>query len=976
MKTLEQLYQEHSGNGCGEWFPYLAEYDRLFAPYRDRPINLLEIERKNTYSLGILAKYFEKANRVVGVNIMGDCAQLQFDDPRIVTLGGDVNSNEIEKEVISHISSYDLIINNGFDSSGDIICSFLRYFQYLSSGGLFITGNLNCSYWQEFEGGLFYPYSSVLFFKHLADIVNYEQWGIDKKPWELVASFIEYYNIDLFSDEVLSEVHSIELLNSLCIVRKKRSDNNSLSSSGMGEEQKSSLLLDCPQRNRGSDSYYSRPDQRDDKWPMTTALSQGDLLPPTNNEEILQAHIDTLNQALQDRDQRIMHLEKIAQDQDQQIADYLASKSYRITAPLRCVAHQARQVRNLVMETIEAVRRRGGPLSLARKAIAILRQEGVNGLYLKSKLTVSKAEIFDENQLYVEWVRCYDTIYDSDRAKIRDGISALSHAPLISVVMPVYDPPVEFLDAAICSVKRQLYPHWELCIADDASKNPDIRTLLASHATEDERIKVVFREKNGHISRASNSALELATGEFVALLDHDDLLPEHALYCVAEALNQHPETGIIYSDEDKIDAFGQRFQPYFKCDFNYELFLAQNMISHLGVYRRTLLEQIGGFRVGLEGSQDYDLALRALEQIDSSQVIHIPHVLYHWRAIPGSTAISVDEKSYAVQASSKAVSEHLQRCGVQARVEPAPEAPVHNRVRFALPKALPLVSIIIPTRDRADLLSQCINSLLERSSYPNFEIIVIDNGSAEAATIELFARLTTEGVRILRDDAPFNFSTLNNQGARAAKGELLCLMNNDLEILTPDWLEEMVGFAIRSDIGCVGARLWYPDRSLQHGGVVIGLGGVAGHIHLGLPQGNAGYFGRAVLHQCYSAVTGACLLIRRSVFEEVGGLNESLAVAFNDVDFCLRIREAGYRNIWTPYAEMIHHESASRGNDDTLEKQARFAKEVSLMKELWGESLYQDPAYSPNLTLDGTDFAFAFPPRINILKRILVSKQA
>ena len=356
--------------------------------------------------------------------------------------------------------------------------------------------------------------------------------------------------------------------------------------------------------------------------------------------------------------------------------------------------------------------------------------------------------------------------------------------------------------------------------------------------------------------------------------------------------------------------------------------------------------------------------MRAVEQLNPQQVVHIPRVLYHWRAIPGSTALAADEKNYAADTGRLAVAEHLKRRGLAAVVTAAPEAPQFNRVRFVLPDPLPLVSVIIPTRDLVDLLSTCIESIFRLTTYPAFEIIIIDNGSSETATADFFASLPADRVKVVRDDSPFNFSALNNRGAKVARGDLLCLMNNDIEIITPDWLEEMVSFAVQSEIGCVGARLWYPDGRLQHGGVIVGLGGVAGHSHKYALKGLSGYFKRSVLHQSLCAVTAACIVVRRSCFEAVNGLDENFAVAFNDVDFCLRIKEAGYRNVWTPCAEMIHHESVSRGQNDTPDKQALFASEVQKMKGRWGEKLLVDPAYSPNLTLDYEDFSLAWPPRV------------
>lgn len=688
---------------------------------------------------------------------------------------------------------------------------------------------------------------------------------------------------------------------------------------------------------------------------------------PGEQDALPQQRIDALRQELERRDDEIARLQ-------QELQALRQSTSWRLTAPLRWTVHQLRRIRHVAAIAPGLVRLGGGLRPTLARALRIYRQAGLAGVRQALVLAQARWQATPDIQansadpdLYQQWIDRYDTLDVAARQRIRARIADLARRPRISVLMPVYDPPVKYLEAAIQSVREQLYPDWELCIADDASPNPAVRELLQRHAREDDRIRLVLRPDNGHISAASNSALALATGEFVALLDHDDRLPEHALFCVAQAILEHPDAGLFYSDEDKIREDGSRFHPYFKCELNPELLLAQNMICHLGVYRRELLEAVGGFRAGFEGAQDYDLALRVLERLRPEQVRHIPRVLYHWRAIAGSTALSGDEKNYAAEAGRRAVREHLQRRGLRAEVTPAPGAADFNRVRFALPEPAPLVSLIIPTRDHAALLQTCLDSVLERSSYPAYEILVIDNGSVEPETAALFARLPGDRVRVLRDDAPFNYSALNNRAAREARGELLCLMNNDIEVLTPDWLEEMVSFAAQPDIGCVGARLWYPDGRLQHGGVIHGLGGVAGHSHKYAPRDYVGYFHRAVLHQDFSAVTAACLVVRKAVYEQVGGLDESLAVAFNDVDFCMRVREAGYRNVWTPYAEMIHHESVTRGQEDNPEKQARFAGEIRRMQARWGDAILRDPAYSPNLSLDHEDFSLAWPPRVTPL---------
>jgi GT2 family glycosyltransferase len=439
----------------------------------------------------------------------------------------------------------------------------------------------------------------------------------------------------------------------------------------------------------------------------------------------------------------------------------------------------------------------------------------------------------------------------------------------------------------------------------------------------------------------------LVTGEFIALFDHDDLLPEHALFCVAETILANPNVGIIYSDEDKISESGIRIDPYFKCDWNPDLFYSHNMISHLGVYRSDIFHEIGGFRVGYEGSQDYDLALRFIEQINPDQIKHIPHVLYHWRIHADSTAAVVGSKPYALKAAAKALQDHFDRYAITANVEQLTDMGDY-RVNYALPENPPLVSLIIPTRNGYTLLRQCVESILSKTTYPNYEILIIDNGSDDLILLNYIKELTWRNgeIRIIRDGSPFNFSALNNSAAQLAKGDIIGLINNDIEVITPDWLTEMVSLAIQPGVGCVGARLWYPDDTLQHAGVILGIGGVAGHSHLKFPKGRLGYIRRAALRQSFSALTAACLLVRKSVFEQVGGLNETnLTVAFNDVDFCLRVREAGFRNIWTPFAELYHHESATRGQEDTPEKKIRFMNETLYMQQRWGDHLLNDPAY-------------------------------
>jgi glycosyltransferase involved in cell wall biosynthesis len=564
---------------------------------------------------------------------------------------------------------------------------------------------------------------------------------------------------------------------------------------------------------------------------------------------------------------------------------------------------------------------------------------------------------------YSEWVKTYDTLDESLRAQIRADIDAMVERPLISVILPVYNTPERWLRACLDSVRSQLYGDWELCIADDASTQRHVRRVLQEYAAKDNRIKVVFREKNGHISATSNSALELASGNYVALLDHDDVLPEHALFHVAQAIIKHPEARLIYSDEDKIDETGKRYDPYFKQDWNPVLFYGHNMFSHLGVYQLALVREVGGFREGYEGSQDYDLAFRCIERVARDQIVHIPRVLYHWRAIEGSTALRSNEKNYALAAAKKSIDAHFERQGINAEIAPIMDTG-NWRVRYHLPEPEPSVSVIIPTRNGGETLRCCLDSIRERTDYSNYEIVIVNNQSDEQATIDL---LEQEGRRkhrqVILFDEPFNFSRLNNIAALQSTGDILVFLNDDIEIITAGWLRELVSIAIQPAVGAVGAMLYYPDNHIQHAGVIIGLGGVAGHAYSRKPRGYPGDKCRALLVQELSAVTAACMAIKRDRFEDVHGFDESLAVAFNDVDLCLRLSRKGYHNIWTPNAELYHHESLTRGLDTTPAKRRRFEAEVDAMRERWGDMLLNDPYYHPALSLVQGDFITYSSPR-------------
>ncbi len=567
---------------------------------------------------------------------------------------------------------------------------------------------------------------------------------------------------------------------------------------------------------------------------------------------------------------------------------------------------------------------------------------------------------------YEDWIAEYDTLDDKTRVLMSNWVERFALQPKLSIVMPVFNTDLRWLIEAIESVRRQLYPHWELCLSDDASTLSGVKERLLEYAGKDERIRAVFREKNGHISANSNNALSIATGDFIVLMDADDVIPEDALYWVAKEINDHPDVDLIFSDEDKIDIEGRRFDPYFKPDWNPALMLSQNMFCHLGVYRRSLVTKVGGFRVGFEGSQDHDLVLRCADATEPSKIRHIPHVLYHWRAIPESTASSPEAKPYVWNAGARAIEDHLARSGIKGRVKHA--SGVFYQVEYEPPTEWPKVSIVMPSGCKLELLHPCLSELLARTTYPNFEVLLTINeirfqNEEQAACLKEFAK--DPRVRILAyKDRDFNYSWVNNWASRQGSGSILCFLNDDIKIITTDWLEKLVVRLQLSGVGAVGVMLYYPNETIQHAGVILGLGGVAGHSFKGMARGSHGYFSRARLEQDLSCVTAACLAVRREIFEDLNGFDERLAIAFNDVDFCVRLREEGWRIIWTPQVEHYHLESQTIGHHASDDRALAFQKEVRMMRERWGAILDSDPFYNPNLSLQDEKMALAFPPRV------------
>jgi glycosyltransferase involved in cell wall biosynthesis/LmbE family N-acetylglucosaminyl deacetylase len=597
------------------------------------------------------------------------------------------------------------------------------------------------------------------------------------------------------------------------------------------------------------------------------------------------------------------------------------------------------------------------PKGLSR-GFNILRKNGVKGFYMRLKQLVIGD--FVNNPLVVKKNihNINNTGYQYSvpilTPEIKLEICHFESTPLISIIMPVYNVEPQWLIKAIDSVNEQWYKNWELCIVDDASSNQD--TLACLRDIKNKKIKIKLLKNNINISAASNKALTLTSGEYIALMDHDDELSPDALYEVVKKINDEAAE-FIYSDEDKIDLEGNFCEPHFKADYSPDMIFSTNYMSHLGVIKKDLIDQVNGFTQGLEGAQDYDLYLKVLEKTEN--ISHVSKVLYHWRKIPGSTASDFGHKSYAHAAGKQSIMHAIKRRSIDAQVLDG-ESPGTYRVKRAV-LIKPLVSIIIPFKDKPELLKLCIESILKKSTYQNFQIIGISNNSSEKNTFEEMERLSSLDKRIsfYEYNVAFNYSKINNYAVNNyAKGDYIILLNNDIEIITEDWIEELLSFAQRKDIGAVGAKLYYPNDSIQHAGVIVGINGVAAHSHKCYPRDSLGYFCRIQLIQNISAVTAACLMVSKAKYNEVNGLNEkNLKIAFNDVDFCLRLREKKYLNIYTPYCEAYHHESISRGAEDSPIKQQRFQEEIDYMKKIHSKALAKDPYYNDNLTLIREDFS-------------------
>lgn len=530
-------------------------------------------------------------------------------------------------------------------------------------------------------------------------------------------------------------------------------------------------------------------------------------------------------------------------------------------------------------------------------------------------------------------------------------------ACVFSIAVPVFRTPAKFLCEMIESVRSQSFPFWELCLANADPEDREVAEILERYCREDRRIRVKNLKENKGISENTNAALAMARGEFVGLLDHDDLLAPDALYEMAARLEKDGGIDVFYTDEDKVTTdLSEHFQPHLKPDFNLDLLRSNNYICHFFVVRREIAERIGGFRPEFNGAQDYDFIFRCTEEAE--KIVHIPRILYHWRVHSASTADNPASKMYAYEAGKRAIEGNLERSGVRGVVSLRQDYGFYD-VHYPV-EGEPLVSILIPNKDQKETLMHCIHSVLETSTWKNLEILIIENNSEREETFVCYRELEKDPrIRILTyPGKTFNYSAINNFGVQQAKGEYLLFLNNDIEVITPDWIEQMLGNCQRPEVGIVGAKLYYPDNTIQHAGIIIGIGGIAGHAFLGLARAKSGYLHKASLQMDYSAVTAACMMMKAEAFRKAGGFEEKLTVAFNDVDLCLRTVEQGWLVVYDPHVEMYHYESKSRGAEDSEEKLRRFQQEIEFMRTRWIRLLKDgDPNYNPNLTLSKWNYS-------------------
>jgi GT2 family glycosyltransferase len=917
MKSLLELYGEHQGKVSDKWSTYLAEYERLFSGFRDQPVRMLEIGVQNGGSLEIWSKYFPNAQILVGCDINPDCAKLAYDDPRIQLVIGDANTDTVENEIVSHSPIFDLVIDDGSHNSSDIAKSFALYFRHLNEGGIFVAEDLHCSYWRECEGGLYYPYSSMAFFKRLADVVNHEHWGIAKERRQLLRGFSEKFSVE-FDEGDLAGIHSIEFFNSVCVVRKLQAGSNVLGERFIAGQQ--AFVVAETYRLSGTSQA---PSQASNAWAAMIRAPEeawqqlaGELLDRDSQ-------IACLNQAVAERDGQIASLSR-------DLKMMIASRSWQITRPLRWAVLQVRLLREhglssrfhaFARKGVRGVSSRGLHYVRARPelrarahgwALKLGLRDQLQALYGKVQ-TQAAGGVPNLRNLVASSYQAWCEHFDTPSMEIMDRFARTSESKPRVIIVARFEKASESYAAVLAQrLVDSVGQDWHavFLFSSDCEAAETIRKI--SVVANDPRI--VF-----------DAAVVTRDAEIAILIEGGALPRPHALRILADTLRSSPEALLAYSDEDILFEGDLPRDPWFKPEFSPLLASQGLLLGRMVAFKVAGAESAGVLEKLLSTSIDTAGFVRDYAiTLGKRCVLHVPHVLFH---------------------------------DAFARRAPI----VHE---WSLPEVLPKATIIIPTKDRWDLLGPCLDSLW-LSDWPTelLDIVVVDNGSTDSKTLTMLRKLESEGrIRVIRHAGQFNWSRLNNLAVQESDGELLVFLNNDTEVDDRAWLKKMATQALRFGVGAVGCKLLYPDRTVQHGGVIAGIQGVAGHAHLFLQASEGGYCNLANITREVSAVTGACLAVTRKNFLLAGGFDENFRVAFNDVMFCFALQSLGLWNIYVADPLLIHHESKSRGYDDTPEKKSLNREETAKAWAKHPSVMRNDPFYSPNLSLF-KPYDLSFAPR-------------
>lgn len=977
--TLASLYATHGGKLSDKWSFYMSIYERLFSELRGKPLRMLEIGVQNGGSLEIWSAFFPQAVTIVGCDVDEVCRQLVYRDPRIKVVVGDVNTDQIEHAVTAHAPRLDLVIDDGSHRSGDIIRSFARYFPLLEDGGLFVVEDLHCSYWREFEGGLFDPTSSIAFFKRLADVANHEHWGIPGARVAVLEYFSKAYDVE-FEEDALAHVHAVEFFNSICVIRKRAPRENELGTRVIAGQQVAvnggplALHGTASRAPRQLENPWSKlefpPEEELAALRATAGRLDAELREVRRNAlfadirfNLTQDQADQLRakltekareakqalEALRDLRAHTGRLESILGHQQQQAEAILNSTSWRVTKPLRWAGLQKGRLSRAIKLLPVLSQRAGGFSNLARRGVQVLSQSGLNGLRSSLRAVESEELAFHGSVSAVNpALDASDPFEDIAREifaaqqgeltgrEIVGAIKRFGHKPLISVIMPVYKTPVQWLSRAIESLQEQHYDHWELCAVDDCSPSSAQRTVLEQYSRSDPRVRFCVLERNSGIAAASNAGLQMAQGEFIALLDHDDEVPPDALFWIVEAINRNPGVDFIYTDECKIDDTPERRLSHFifKPDWTPEILFNSMLTGHLTVYKKESVDALGGFRSEFDFSQDYDLALRMAEV--AKKIVHVERVLYLWRSIPGSAASG--GKDYARESNIAALQDALDRRGIRGTAYPLPHV---NYVHVDVPAATK-VSIVIPS-DSFKNLDLALNAILEKTDYPDYEVVVVCNGPLARQLEDKFR--SSPHIVFLPYDKKYNFSDKCNEGARAASGDIVVFYNDDVFPAQADWIQQLVEYLGVPGVGGVSPKLLHEDETIQYAGMISGTPGLCGTAYNGFArEANDSFLSMHRYVRNVSILSGACCAMKRDVFWRVGGFDPvHTPDGHSDMDLSYKLLDAGYRCVYTPHAVLYHI-----GNHSWGAKSVKYKADIYALKR-WGTYLSRDPNFTDTM---------------------------